>query len=301
MDQPSHICGNILDLVFTNCESDISNLFVHNTNSFDIPSDHYPITFSFSFSSPYITHMSARYVFDYSKGDYIGLNQYIYACDLTTYYYTTDVNKAWAILKQLLLCGMDLFIPKIKLKSIQYPKWYSPTIRHHLKCLCSLRKRLRRHFTLTTLRHLSQLEDLTQQELKNIKESYERELINIYAQSKNPKLFHYIKTIAKFRSLPSILVNDSVKAVSDEDKAELFNQYFYSVFTDTTTSLPNLEEASIPSTTTSEIILSFEDIFEELRSLQIYKAIGADNIGPKVLNSCADPLTAPLHYLFLCL
>ena len=65
--------------------------------------------------------------------------------------------------------------------------------------------------------------------------------------------------------------------MSDEDKAELFNQYFYSVFTNTTTSLPNTEEVSIPSTTVSEIILSFEDIFEELRSLQISKAIGADN------------------------
>ena len=181
---------------------------------------------------------------------------------------------------------------------MQYPKWYSPTIRHHLKCLHSLRKRLRHHFTLTILQHLIQLEDLTQQELKNAKESYKRDLINSYTQSKTPKLFHYIKSITKFGSLSSILVNDSVKAVSDEDKAELFNQYFYSVFTDTTTSLPNLEEASIPCTTISETILSFEDIFEELRSLQISKAVGADNIGPKVLNSCADSLTAPLHYLF---
>ena len=114
VDQPSHICGSILDLVFTNCESDI---FVHNTNSFDITSDHHQSPSHF-LSVPLIPPIRQQdYVFDYSKRDYIGLNQYISACDLTTYYNTTDVNKAWTILKQLLLTGMDLFILKIKLKS----------------------------------------------------------------------------------------------------------------------------------------------------------------------------------------
>ena len=298
MDQPSHICGNILDLIFTNCESDISNLFIHSSNSFGISSDHYPITFSFSYSSSHTIHKSARYVFDYSKGDYISLNQFISTCDLTAYYNTTNVNSAWAILKELLLSGMDLFIPKIKLKPTQYPNWFSPTIRHHLKCLRTLRKKLHRHFTLASVQRLIQLEELTQQELYNAKETYEKELINSYAQSKNPKLFRYIKSITKFGSLLSILVNDSVKAVSDKDKAELFNQYFYSVFTDAATPLPNLEEVSIPSSAIPDITLSFQDIFEELRSLQTSKAVGPDNIGPKVLNSCADSLTAPLHHLF---
>ena len=131
-----------------------------------------------------------------------------------------------------------------------------------------------------------------------VKYNYEKELINSYAQSKNPKLFQYIKTITKFGSLPSVLVKDSVKAVSDKEKAELFNEYFYSVFTDVTTSLPNLEEVTIPSSTISEVSLNLEDIFVELRSLQISKAVGPDNIGPRVLNSCADSLSAPLHYLF---
>ena len=86
--------------------------------------------------------------------------------------------------------------------------------------------------------------------------------------------------------------------MSDKDKAELFNQYFYSVFTDAATPLPNLEEVSIPSSTIPDITLSFQDIFEELRSLQTSKAVGPDNTGPKVLNICADSLTAPLHHLF---
>ena len=66
-----------------------------------------------------------RYVFDYSKAGYFGLNQYISTCDLISYYNTTDVNNAWCILKQLILKGMELFIPKVKLKTAQFPKWFS--------------------------------------------------------------------------------------------------------------------------------------------------------------------------------
>jgi len=108
-------------------------------------------------------------------------------------------------------------------------------------------------------------------------------LINNYAHSKDPKLFHYIRSISKSGSLPSVLVNDCVKAVSDVEKAQLFNEYFYSVFTDFTMLLPNLEEIPIPSSTISEVSFSLEDIFNELRSLQTSKAVGPDNIGPKIL------------------
>jgi len=68
----------------------------------------------------------------------------------------------------------------------------------------------------------------------------------------------------------------------------LFNEYFYSVFTDSTILLLNLEEVSIPSNTISEVSFSLEDIFNELRSLQTSKAVGPDNTGSKILNNCAD-------------
>jgi len=62
--------------------------------------------------------------------------------------------------------------------------------------------------------------------------------------------------------------------------------------------LPNLEEIPIPSSTISEVSFSLEDIFNELRFLQTSKAVGPDNIGPKILKNCANALTVPLHHLF---
>ena len=112
---------------------------------------------------------------------------------------------------------MELFIPKVKLKTTQFPKWFSPIIRHHLNCLRTLHRKLHHHFTLASLQRLIQLEDLVQLEITSAKENYEKNLINSYVISKDPKLFHYLKTICKSGSLPSVLVKDSVKAVSDEE------------------------------------------------------------------------------------
>jgi len=109
---------------------------------------------------------------------------------------------------------MELFIPKVKLKTTHFPKWFSPKIHHHLKRLLTLHRKLHHHFTLTSLQRLIQLEDLTQHEIFNAKENYEEELVNSsYVNSKDPKLFP--------GSLPSVLKKDSVKAVSDGEKAQL--------------------------------------------------------------------------------
>jgi len=90
--------------------------------------------------------------------------------------------------------------------------------------------------------------------------------------------------------------------VSDEEKAKLFNQYFNSVFTDSTITLPyNMGEVSTPSNNITDISLSLEDIYEELRSLHTSKAVSPGNIEPIILNSCADSLTTPYNIFFHCL
>jgi len=54
VDTPTHTCGNILDLVLTNCPEQISNLLVHPPQYQCVSSDHHLITFSVAFPSPSI-------------------------------------------------------------------------------------------------------------------------------------------------------------------------------------------------------------------------------------------------------
>ena len=45
-----------------------------------------------------------------------------------------DVEDIWAIIKHVVTSAMDRFIPKVKLRSSQLPKWLSEELRHQYKC-----------------------------------------------------------------------------------------------------------------------------------------------------------------------
>jgi len=51
VDKFTHNCGNILDLVITNIEDNISSLLIHSADFFPFKTDHFPITFSLNTQS----------------------------------------------------------------------------------------------------------------------------------------------------------------------------------------------------------------------------------------------------------
>ena len=98
--------------------------------------------------------------------------------------------------------------------------------------------------------------------------------------------------------LPSTLHLDDVFAVSDSEKASLFNTYFHSVFTRSSFQLPLFSEFEMPSSSLSDICISELDVFRVLRFLDVTKAKGCDGISPKLLKTCALSLYQPLRHLF---
>ena len=72
---PTHIHGNILDLLLTNSEDVIQCITVDPQSSSLLP-DYYSITFKIAFSKP-PTKTSCYYSFNYSKGNYDDLHEYL--------------------------------------------------------------------------------------------------------------------------------------------------------------------------------------------------------------------------------
>ena len=99
--------------------------------------------------------------------------------------------------------------------------------------------------------------------------------------------------------MPSTVFHGSLSASSDSEKANIFNSYFHSVFTDSSFELPALPVVH-PSMSTVDF--SDSDVFEVLSGLDTSKAKGLDGIGPSVSKFGALALYRPLHHLFmLCL
>ena len=227
IDKPTHIHGNILDLLLTNLEDSVCHLQIHSDRL--LPSDHYSITFSVSVSVVASSKSTTYSTFNYSKGDYRGLCEYLLCCDFTPCYLSHDVEYIWHTIEHLLMDAMHSFIPTNKVHSHQHPIWFNSEIRHSINRLRTLRRRHKRHPTQYTSNTIDSLEKALQEKIAVAKLTFESELINTYAPTNNNKIFKYLKSITKSNNIPSVMNLESLTANTDHSIASLFNQYFHSV------------------------------------------------------------------------
>ena len=123
---------------------------------------------------------------------------------------------------------MNLYIPKVKMKSRKYPRWCNADIIHHLNCLRSLRRRIREHSTDQSMASLKSSEKFLHDKFLHdkclsAKASYESNLV-CSSKSNASLIFKHINSITGNNTLPPI-VKLETSATSDH------NCYFHSVFT----------------------------------------------------------------------
>ena len=109
----------------------------------------------------------------------------------------------WSIIKDILAHAISIFVPKFRLKNQQYPSWFTPTIRHKLNCLHTLRKKAKKSPTTHNLNRLAIAEQDFKDYVDRSKTSYENELVHSFANHSNYKIYQCIKNISKSKSIPS--------------------------------------------------------------------------------------------------
>lgn len=144
VDQPTHVKGNILDLVLTNDFDLVKSLNVHEEGVCPLCSDHYMITVCLTNCAKSKCELfcgAPIMVFDFPKADWEGLSNFLLDQDFSWCDMEDDVEIIWSGIKTSILLGMDRFIPKVRLKRHQFPKWFTPALRHKYKCLKTLERR----------------------------------------------------------------------------------------------------------------------------------------------------------------
>ena len=287
---PTHIHGNILDLILTNNEELISTICVSPIDNPLISSDHYAITFEllhasrlFSSSGDFGIPSKATpyYTFIYSKGDYSILRNHQLQTDFSSCLSTYDIERIWNLIELEVVNAMKLFIPIKKHHSI---------IHHGSLQKLDIASSVFVRFPIST-------GFITQDKIDTANLDYEFSLVHNFASTNSSKIYDYIKSIIKSNHMPSSVNFNSSTASTDHDKANLFNLYFHSVFHNPSC-LPNIDELPDIAGSLQAIVISVFDVYEALISLDIDKSSGINNIGPRVLHSCAEALCVPLHHLF---
>ena len=122
---------------------------VHPYDYQPIPSDHCIISFSVTCTSvtKHIPKNTSQFVYDYSKADYNGLNNFLSSIDFSVCEQFTDIESIWSFIKDSILDGINTNIPKVRIKPNSSPKWFTSNIRHQIKCLRTLRRKHKHHPT----------------------------------------------------------------------------------------------------------------------------------------------------------
>ena len=295
--EPTHVKGNILDLILTSAIIDITHLSIQPSSHF-YSCDHFILSFIPQCDISVPDRPKSGYVFDYSRADFDSICSYLMDSDFSCCLQCNDIEFIWSIIKYHIFMAMSLFIPKIYLKHRHGPKWFNSDIRHHIKCLRSMRKKYKATPTLQRKNNIKLSEEQLQQKMSQAKSSFEHNLIQSIQPSNPSKIYSYLRTITGGNTIPLCVNLGSTSAVSDYDKASLFNQYFHSVFTNSDFILPAISNLPTPSSVIDEISITESDVYKALASLDPSKAMGYDGISPRLLKHCALPLCQPLLHLF---
>ena len=179
--------------------------------------------------------------------------------------------------------------------------WFTSYIRHHLNCICTLKRIYKKCPAARNLSRLESCELELQYKFIAAKTNFESDLIQYTSHCNISRIYKYIDNITGYSSIPSIIFLDSFEAVTNYEKANLFNSYFHSVFTKSSIHLPDNGLLSLPSSYLSDIFIDDSDVFSTLHSLNPTKSMGIDNIGPRILkcslSSCSLSATSPSVYV----
>ena len=149
---PTYVKGNVLDLILTNAEDAIYDLNMNPAHPLMF-SDHFLISFCMKYQTPSVQGNKVHYAFDFSKADFDGLLQYLLDSDFTDCFLSDSIEHVWSVIKNLILHGMHLHIPTVKIRKQCYLKWFDSE-RHVLNCLHTLKRKYHCHPTLSKLRAL---------------------------------------------------------------------------------------------------------------------------------------------------
>ena len=200
----------------------------------------------------------------------------------------------------------DEFVPKASLRVSNHPVWYDN------KLINLKNRRNRAYRKLLNRRQVSGTiaDDTVFLEAKTEFESYQNELYNGFLRElasnykRQPKRFwDYINSKYKKSTLPATIFYNSESASNDHDKANLFAQFFASVYKKHDDE--DLEDAKFLSFIDSrnddgylEIEITPEIVRQVLVRMDLSKGMSPDKMAPLFLRNCADLICHPLATIY---
>lgn len=284
---------NILDLIFSTMSDKLNDVIVSDE---DFHTDHRLLEFSVNVKTQHLKKES-RFVYNFKAANFDNIRNDLNHTNFDDIYHADNVNSSWTKFVDIFKHVLDTHIPKVRIKDASAPAWIDAEIRHHQNKKASAWRRAKKsdlpHHWATFRKLRNRLKNLISSKFNNYIDSLGATVAN------NPKRFwSFFKAKTKIRSLPKVISWDNTTATSAKDKATLFNNYFFSVFTQPKICphLPKIPIVQLPSLGNMQV--AEDNVLDILCNLNVSKAYGPDGISPRVLKECAIQIASPLCHIF---
>lgn len=236
--------------------------------------------------------------FNYSKADFEGLSNYLGKIDWESEFVNKDTDSIWNTLKDKIQAATDIFVPKVKQKGKRRKKWLDKGT------LASVRKKhkLYRRWLQTKdgqdYLEYCKARNKAKRDCRKAKKRLEKEVAK--DSKRNPKKFwSYTKDKTKTKSgVADLKKPDGSKTTTDQEKADLLNSFFESVFTvEGDNELPDPPVYKFENKL-ENFEITIEKVKKQLSGLNTSKAAGPDGLHPLLLSNAADSLALPITLLF---
>ena len=286
---------NTLDLILTSLPGQFADI-----HSPDKLSDHDIVSGTLKIAIPPIKK-PRRKVYRYQKGDYESMRAETLKFAKERYFNgysdTRSVQENFNLITSFIQESADKHIPSKTSRSVSSVPWITPEIRRKIRRKNATHAKAKK---TGSAKFRSKFESLRKEIKADIRKQHDLYVNNLVGDVKaNPRDFYrYINSQKKdTQGIPPLKKrNGSGIAQSEFEKAEEFNGQFSDVFTKSEYKQVPLMDRSAPFM--HDIVVTKEGVTKLLKGLNPSKALGPDELHPRVLKELAVELGPVFAHLF---
>ncbi|XP_048583964.1 uncharacterized protein LOC125563139 [Nematostella vectensis] len=285
---------NILDLVLVSDINLVDSVFVEGNNC--LPSDNKCIYFDFRCSAKIINSPS-RSVYDFKNADFASLRGHLQTNCAAIEWDSHDVNNSLRSWKSAFLDAVDTFVPMRNVKNNQCAPWIDCDLAYAIKKKKTFWKnKVRKSKDPAVFEKFRRMRQRIKNWIRANRKAYFTRIASEVHSNAKP-FWSFFKTKSSRSSFPETMLEGNNEVTGDLLKAEAFSNRFKSIFTDH--SLCSFPAGTLCiSHVLSNIVLSTQEVLQELQALNVNKAMGPDLIPARLLVECADAIAEPVYSLF---
>ncbi|XP_058028993.1 uncharacterized protein LOC131193128 [Ahaetulla prasina] len=283
----------ILDLILTNRDEMIEGVEATGTLG---ASDH--AILEFDIKQIQVVEQSQTRVLDFKRANFNKLRESLRRIQWMRILRGKTTQEAWEILKSEIIKAQSNTIPMKKKnnRSQKKPAWMHKELSDKLKDKKDKYKKWKEG--QITKAEYQQIAQACKDEVRKAKAHNEQRLATKVKNNKK-SFFQHVKNKKKVKETIGPLLGESGKKMtSNREKADLFNSYFASVFTQKEKTIQPIKNSTTKNRLETQVKIGKKMVSEHLSTLDEFKSPGPDGLHPKVLKELADVISEPLNYIF---